>query len=116
MYNKLRRVKGTFKRKLSGVSDGAGGLNGVTYSSYTTNLIFKEASPFYGTYGGVRKIESGQFVNNQSFDCAIRYRAEFYPQINDILTINEVDYAISDIIDKNFENREVTFKITRTID
>lgn len=116
MYNKLRRVKGTFKRKLSGVSDGAGGLNGITYSSYTTNISFKEASPYYGTYGGIRKIEGGQFVNNQSFECSMRYRGAFFPQITDILTINDVDYAISDVVDKNFEKREVTFKITRTID
>lgn len=116
MYNKLRRVKGIFKRKLSGVSDGAGGLGGVTYSSYTTNLTFKNASPFYGTFGGSKKIESNQFVSNQSFACSIRYRNDFYPQITDILVINGLEYAISDIIDKDFLRQEVTFNVTRTID
>jgi hypothetical protein len=116
MYNKLRRLKGTFKRKLSGVSDGAGGLGGITYSSYTTSIYFKEASPFYGNFGGIRKMEGGQYVTNQSFDCSIRYRSAFFPQVTDILVVDNVEYAISDIIDKNFMNQEVTFKVTRTVD
>lgn len=116
MYSKLRRVKGTFKRKLAGVSDGAGGLSGVTYSSHTTSVAFKPASPFYGTYGGIRKMEGGKFVNNQSFDCFMRYRDDFYPKITDILTINDVDYSISDIVNVDFKNKQLTFKVTRTVD
>lgn len=116
MFNKLKRIKGTFKRKLSGVSDGAGGLSGVTYSSYTTSVYFAPTSSFYGNYGGVRKIESGQFVTNQSFEGQMRYRADFTPKTTDILEIDGVDYAISDIINPDMQKRVITFKATRTND
>lgn len=116
MFNKLKRIKGTFKRKLSGVPDGAGGLSGVTYSSYTTSIFFEPTSSFYGNYGGIRKIESSQFVTNQSFQGSMRYRSAFIPKTTDILEINGVNYAISDIVDPDFQKRYLTFKATTTRD
>lgn len=116
MYNKLNRIKGTFKRKLSATSDGAGGLNGVTYSSYTTNIYFAETSSFYGNYGGIRNIESGNFATNQSFEGKMRYRNEFIPKTTDILEVNGIEYALSNIIDADFTNLWLTFKAARRRD
>jgi hypothetical protein len=116
MYNKLNRIKGTFKRKLSATSDGAGGLNGVTYSSYTTSIYFAETSSFYGNYGGIRNIESGNFATNQSFEGKMRYRNEFIPKTTDILEVNGIEYAISNIMDADFTKQYLTFKAARRRD
>jgi len=116
MYNRLNRIKGTFKRKLSGTPDGAGGLSGVTYSSYTTNIYFAETSSFYGNYGGIRNIESSKFGVNQSFEGEMRYRNSFIPRTTDILEVNGVDYALSNIIDPDFTKTKLTFKATRRND
>lgn len=116
MYSRLNRLKGTFKRKLSGTSDDAGGLSGVTYSSYTTSIYFKETSSFYGNYGGIRNIESSQFGVNQSFEGEMRYRSAFVPTVNDILEVNGVDYTISDIIDPDFTKTKLVFKATKRND
>lgn len=113
MYNKLNRLKGTFKRKLSGTPDGAGGLNGVTYSSYTTSIYFSQTSSFYGNYGGIRNIESSQFGVNQSFEGEMRYRDAFIPTVDDILEVNGVEYTISDIIDPDFRKHKLVFKATK---
>lgn len=116
MYNKLNRIKGTFQRKLSGVSDGAGGLSGVTYSSYTTNIYFAETSSFYGNYGGIRNIESSKFGVNQSFEGEMRYRNSFIPKVTDILVVNGVEYTLSNIIDLDLQKIKLTFKATRRSD
>jgi hypothetical protein len=116
MYNKLSRVKGIFKRKLSGTSDGAGGLSGVTYSSYTTSIYFSETSSFYGNYGGIRNIESANFGTNQSFEGKMRYRTEFIPRTTDILEVRGIEYAISNIIDADFTKKYLTFKAARRSD
>lgn len=113
MYNRLNRIKGTFKRKLSGTPDGAGGLSGVTYSSYTTSIYFTETSSFYGNYGGIRNIESSKFGVNQSFEGEMRYRNAFIPRTTDILEVNGVDYALSNIIDPDFTKTKLTFKATK---
>lgn len=116
MYNKLHRIKGTFKRLLSGVPDGAGGLGGITYSSYTTSINFRETSPFYGNYGGIRNLESDNFATNQSFEGSMRYRSEFTPKTTDILEVNGIEYALSNIINVDFLNKEITFKASRRYD
>jgi hypothetical protein len=116
MYNKLNRIKGTFKRKLSATSDGAGGLNGITYSSYTTSIYFGETSSFYGNYGGIRNIESGNFATNQSFEGKMRYRSEFIPKTTDILEVNGIEYAISNIMDSDFKKLWISFKAARRRD
>jgi hypothetical protein len=113
MYNKLNRIKGTFKRKLSGVPDGAGGLAGVTYSSYTTSIYFAETSSFYGNYGGIRNIESASFGTNQSFEGKMRYRSAFIPRTTDILEVNGVEYALSNIMDADFQKEYLTFKAAK---
>lgn len=116
MYSKYNRRKGTFKRKLSATSDGAGGLSALTYSSYTTSLYFNEISPFYGNYGGIRNLESGNFATNQSFEGKMRYRSEFFPKTTDVLVIDNLEYAISNVIDVDNMHKEVTFKATRRND
>lgn len=116
MFNKLNRIKGTFKRKLSATSDGAGGLNGVTYSSYTTSIYFAETSSFYGNYGGIRNIESGNFATNQSFEGKMRYRNEFIPKTTDILEVNGIEYALSNIMDADFTKLWLTFKAAKRRD
>lgn len=116
MYKKLNRLKGTFKRKLGGTSDGAGGLAGVAYSSYTTSIYFAETSSFYGNYGGVRNIESGNFGTNQSFEGKMRYRSEFIPMTTDILEVNGIEYAISNVMDSDFKKMWLTFKAARRRD
>jgi hypothetical protein len=116
MYNKLNRIKGTFKRKLGATSDGAGGLNGITYSSYTTSIYFAETSSFYGNYGGVRNIESSNFGTNQSFEGKMRYRSEFIPKTTDILEVNGVEYALSNIMDSDFTKMWLSFKAARRRD
>lgn len=116
MFNKLNRIKGTFKRKLSATSDGAGGLNGVTYSSYTTSIYFAETSSFYGNYGGIRNIESGNFATNQSFEGKMRYRSEFIPKTTDILEVNGIEYALSNIMDADFTKLWLTFKAAKRRD
>lgn len=116
MYNKLNRIKGIFKRKLTATSDGAGGLLGLTYSSYTTSIYFAETSSFYGNYGGIRNIESASFGTNQSFEGKMRYRAEFIPKTTDILEVKGVEYAISNIIDSDFTKKYLTFKASRRSD
>lgn len=116
MYNRLNRIKGTFKRKLSGISDGAGGLSGVTYSIYTTSIYFAETSSFYGNYGGIRNIESSKFGVNQSFEGEMRYRAAFVPKVTDILEVNGVEYTLSNITDPDLQKIKLTFKATRRSD
>jgi len=116
MYNRLNRLKGTFKRKLSGTPDGAGGLGGVTYSSYTTSVYFKETSSFYGNYGGIRNIESDKFGVNQSYEGEMRYRDAFIPRTTDILVINDVEYTISSIIDPDLTKTRLKFQATRRND
>lgn len=113
MYNKLNRIKGTFKRKLSGTPDGAGGLGGVVYSTYTTSIYFAPTSSFYGNYGGIRNIESGNFGTNQSFEGSMRYRDAFTPRTTDILEVNGIEYALSNVLDTDFTKREITFKAAK---
>jgi hypothetical protein len=116
MYNRLNRIKGTFKRKLSGTSDGAGGLAGVTHSSYTTSIYFAETSSFYGNYGGIRNIESSKFGVNQSFEGEMRYRESFIPKTTDILEVRGVEYTLSNIIDPDLSKIRLTFKATKRSD
>lgn len=116
MYNKLNRLKGTFKRKLSATPDGAGGLSALTYSSYTTNIYFAETSSFYGNYGGIRNIESSKFGVNQSFEGEMRYRDAFIPITTDILEVKGVEYTISNIIDPDLTKTKLVFKATKRSD
>lgn len=116
MYNKLKRVKGVFKRKLSGTSDGAGGISALTYSTYTTNIYFKETSSFYGNYGGIRNMQAGQFATDQSFEGEMRYRDAFIPKTTDVLEVNGIEYALSNIIDPDFKKQRLTFKASRRVD
>jgi hypothetical protein len=91
-------------------------LSGLTYSSYTTSIYFAETSSFYGNYGGIRNIESGNFATNQSFEGKMRYRAEFIPRTTDILEVNGIEYAISNIMDSDFTKKHITFKAARRRD
>lgn len=116
MYSKYNRRKGTFKRKLSATPDGAGGMSSLSYSSYTTSLYFNETSSFYGNYGGIRNIESANFATNQSFEGKMRYRSDFFPRTTDILVIDNIEYAISNVIDVDNMHKEVTFKASRRHD
>lgn len=116
MYNQLKRIKGLFKRPLSGTADGAGGKSAMTYSTYTTSIYFAETSSFYGNYGGIRNIESGNFATNQSFEGKMRYRTAFIPRTTDILEVEGIEYALSNIMDPDFKKNELTFKAAKRRD
>jgi hypothetical protein len=46
----------------------------------------------------------------------MRYRAEFIPRTTDILEVNGIEYAISNIMDSDFTKKHITFKAARRRD